>query len=196
VSALREAVLRKSRLSATVKDAFFAEHADRVVACAEAIDAALAKGGKLIAFGNGGSACDAQHLALEFLHPAVEKRAPLPACALSHDSALLSAIGNDHDFAFAFAEPLKLLAKPPDVVVALSTSGKSRNVLRGLQAARELGLLTVGLTGRDGGRMAELSDHFFRVASFDIHRIQETHQTLIHILWDLVHVLRGEEDIS
>jgi D-sedoheptulose 7-phosphate isomerase len=195
VTGLGEAVLRKAKESAQLKDVFFTEHADRIVACAQGLHRAFEAGGKLLSFGNGGSACDAQHLAVEFLHPAIEKRAALPAVCLNLDTALLTAIGNDQDFALSFVDPLKLLARPGDVVVAFSTSGQSRNVLRALKWAKEAGLGTVGITGRDGGRMEEVSDHFFRVPSFSIHRIQEVHQTLIHVLWDTVHLLRGEEDV-
>jgi D-sedoheptulose 7-phosphate isomerase len=193
--AWRDAVLRKAAESVQTKEAFFAAHADELVRCAQAVASRLQDGGRLLTFGNGGSACDAQHLAVEFVHPAVEKRPALGAICLSNDTALMTAIGNDQDFALSFSDPLKLLARKGDVVAAFSTSGKSRNVIRGLQAAREMGLLTVGFAGRDGGRMGDWCDHFFRVASFSVHRIQETHQTALHLVWDLVHLIRGEEDV-
>jgi D-sedoheptulose 7-phosphate isomerase len=88
-----------------------------------------------------------------------------------------------------------MLAQPRDLALGISTSGKSANVNRALQSARELGMLTVGFSGRDGGRMPELCDFCFTVPSFSIHRIQETHETLLHILWDIIHVIRGEEDV-
>ncbi len=88
-----------------------------------------------------------------------------------------------------------MLGRPGDIALGISTSGKSANVNRALQAARETGLLTVGFSGRDGGRMPEICDYCFTVPSFSIHRIQETHETLLHILWDLIHVIRGEEDV-
>jgi D-sedoheptulose 7-phosphate isomerase len=192
---LREIILRKSRESTATKEQFFSENADRIAACCEAMSRAFAAGGRLFAFGNGGSACDAQHIAVEFMHPIIEKRAPLPAQALVTDTALLSAIGNDRDFSLAFAAQLKLLARAGDIALGISTSGKSANVNRALQTARELGMLTVGFAGRDGGRMPELCDHCFTVGSFSIHRIQETQETLLHVLWDLIHVIRGEEDV-
>jgi D-sedoheptulose 7-phosphate isomerase len=193
--ALRDAVLRKSRESAATQERFFDEAADRIVACAAAMARAFDDGGRLFVMGNGGSACDAQHVAVEFMHPIIEKRPPLPAIALSTDTALLTAIGNDTDFAVAFTEQLRLLGRPGDIALGISTSGKSANVNRALAAARELGMLTVGFTGRDGGRMPALCDHCFTVPSFAIHRIQETHATLLHVVWDLVHVIRGEEDV-
>jgi D-sedoheptulose 7-phosphate isomerase len=195
-SFLREIILRKSRESTATKEQFFSENADRIAACCEAMSRAFAAGGRLFVFGNGGSACDAQHIAVEFMHPIIEKRPALPAQALSSDTALLTAIGNDRDFSLAFAGQLKMLARPGDIALGISTSGKSANVNRALQSARELHLLTVGFSGRDGGRMPELCDHCFTVPSFSIHRIQETQETLLHVLWDLIHVIRGEEDVT
>jgi D-sedoheptulose 7-phosphate isomerase len=156
---------------------------------------AFARGGRLFAFGNGGSACDAQHVVVEFMHPIVEKRKPLPAIALASDPALLTAKGNDRDFSLSFVEQLSVLGRAGDLALGISTSGKSANVNRALQAAREQGLLTVGFSGRDGGRMPALCDHCFTVESFSIHRIQETQEALLHVLWDAVHMIRGEEDV-
>jgi D-sedoheptulose 7-phosphate isomerase len=192
---LTAAVLRKARESGATGEAFFTAEGERVVACCHAMAAAFDAGGRLFVMGNGGSACDAQHVAVEFMHPIIEKRLPLPALALSVDAALLTAVGNDQDFSLAFVEQLRLLARPGDIALGISTSGKSANVIRALGVARDLGLLTVGFTGRDGGRMADVCDHCFVVPSFSIHRIQETHATLLHVVWDLIHVIRGEEDV-
>ena len=192
---LRQSVLRKSSESAKTKDAFFMEYADRIVDCARAMAAAFDKGGRLFIMGNGGSACDAQHMSTEFAHPIIEKRPALPAIALSADAAFLSAVGNDEDFSLVFTKQLRVHARPGDMALGISTSGKSANVNRALVLGRELGLLTVGFTGRDGGRMPAACDHSFLVPSFSIHRIQETHETLLHVLWDLIHVVRGEEDV-
>lgn len=194
-SALRESILRKSRESSATKEQFFIGEADRIAACCAAMARAFAAGGRLYVFGNGGSACDALHIAVEFMHPIVEKRPALPAMALGAEVALLSAIGNDSDFSLAFSQQLRLLARRGDLALGISTSGKSANVNRALQAARELGLLTIGFAGRDGGRMPQLCDHCFVVPSFSIHRIQETQETLLHVVWDLIHVIRGEEDV-
>jgi D-sedoheptulose 7-phosphate isomerase len=195
MTALAGAIVRKSRESAATAEAFFTAEAERIVGCARAMAAAFDAGGRLFVMGNGGSACDAQHVAVEFMHPIIEKRPPLPAQALSTDTALLTAVGNDADFSLAFAQQLRLLARRGDIALGISTSGKSANVNRGLGAARDAGLLTLGFTGRDGGRMPELCDFCFTVPSFSIHRIQETHATLLHVIWDLVHVIRGEEDV-
>ncbi|MGH7438675.1 MAG: D-sedoheptulose-7-phosphate isomerase, partial [Polyangiaceae bacterium] len=109
--------------------------------------------------------------------------------------ALVTAVGNDDDFALVFSKQLRLLGKPGDVAVGFSTSGTSASVVRALRAAKAQGLLTVGIAGRDGGKMIEACDHCLTVASYSIHRIQETHVALLHVLWDLVHVVRGEEDV-
>ena len=151
--------------------------------------------GRLYVMGNGGSATDAQHVAVEFFHPIIEKRKPLPALALTTDQALITAISNDRDFAKVFADQLRVLARREDMALAISTSGRSPNLVQALEAARELGLLTVAFAGKDGGRLADLAEHGFVVPSFSIHRIQETHVALYHIVWDLVHVALGEEDV-
>jgi D-sedoheptulose 7-phosphate isomerase len=192
---LREKVLRKCRESSATKEQFFTAEADRITECAAAMARAFNAGGRLFVMGNGGSSCDAAHVSVEFMHPIIEKRPALPAVALTTDTAILTAVGNDQDFALAFAQQLRMLGKAGDLALGISTSGKSANVNRALQAARELGMLTVGFSGRDGGRMPELCDYCFTVPSFSIHRIQESHETLLHILWDLIHVLRGEEDV-
>ncbi len=192
---LREKILRKCRESITTKEQFFTENSNRISACCTVLARAFDQGGRLFVMGNGGSSCDAAHVAVEFMHPIIEKRPALPAMALTTDTALLTAVGNDQDFALAFVQQLKMLGRAGDIAVGISTSGKSANVNRALQAAREMGMLTVGFSGRDGGRMPEYCDWCFTVPSFSIHRIQETHETLLHILWDLIHVIRGQEDV-
>jgi D-sedoheptulose 7-phosphate isomerase len=155
----------------------------------------FSRGARLFVMGNGGSACDAQHVAVEFQHPIIEKRRALPAIALTTDTATLTAIGNDSDFSMVFADQLRLLGAPQDMALGISTSGQSANVARGLQAAREMGMLTLAFSGRDGGRVAALAEHSFVVPSFSIHRIQEAHTILLHLLWDQLHVALGEEDV-
>ena len=192
---MKDAILRKARESAGVKERFFRAEADRIEALVRAMAAAFARGARLYVMGNGGSATDAQHVAVEFCHPIIEKRRPLPAFALTTDTALLTAISNDRDFAKVFADQLRLLGRPGDVALAISTSGQSPNLLAALETARDRGLLTVAFTGKDGGRLADLAEHSFVVPSFSIHRIQETHVALYHIVWDLVHVALGEDDV-
>ena len=192
---LHASILRKCRESVRVKEQFFTENATRIAECAAAMAQAFDAGGRLFVMGNGGSSCDAAHVSVEFMHPIIEKRPALPALALTTDTALLTAVGNDQDFALAFLEQMRMLGRPGDIALGISTSGKSANVNRALAAAREAGLLTVGFSGRDGGRMPELCEYCFTVPSFSIHRIQETHEIMLHILWDLIHVIRGEEDV-
>lgn len=180
-------------LDAKVK--FFARHTRDVERAAQLIIDALKTGHKLLLFGNGGSACDAQHVAVEFTHPIVEKRRALPALALGSDVALVTAIGNDGDFAQVFAVQLQLVARDVDIVLGISTSGTSPNVIRGMRVAREAGALTVAFAGRDGGPLADLCEHAFVVPSWSIHRTQEVHTVLLHLLWDQVHVALGEPDV-
>jgi D-sedoheptulose 7-phosphate isomerase len=192
---VKDAILRKARESADVKEQFFRAEADRIEALVRAMAARFSDGGRLYVMGNGGSATDAQHISLEFFHPIIEKRKALPAIALTADQALLTAISNDRDFAKIFADQLRVLARPGDMALAVSTSGKSPNLVQALETARELGLLTIAFTGKDGGRLPDLAEYCFVVPSFSIHRIQETHVTLYHIVWDLVQVALGEDDV-
>jgi D-sedoheptulose 7-phosphate isomerase len=192
---VKDAILRKARESAEVKEAFFRAEADRIEALARAMAGAFQGGGRLYVMGNGGGATDAQHVAVEFCHPIVEKRRPLPAMALATDQALLTAISNDRDFARVYGDQLRLLARAGDMALALSTSGQSPNLVHGLEVARAGGLLTIAFTGKDGGRLADLADHAFVVPSYSVHRIQETHVALYHIVWDLVHMVLGEDDV-
>ncbi len=192
---MKDAILRKARESAEVKLRFFEENAAALEACARALAGRLRAGGRLLVMGNGGSACDAEHVAVEFVHPIVEKRRPLAALALTAGSAALTAIGNDVDFARVFVDQLEIQARPGDAALGISTSGASANVNRALRRARELGLLTIGFAGRDGGRMPDVCDHCFVVRTWSIHRVQETHTALVHLLWDHVHVALGEDDV-
>jgi len=188
-------VMRQCREVMAVKEQFFTENGEKIAACAQAMAGAFDRAGRLYTMGNGGSSCDAIHLSVEFMHPINEKRPPLPVTSLTTDIAILTAIGNDQDFSLIYSQQLKMLGKAGDMALGVSTSGKSANINRALQAARDLGMMTIGFTGRDGGRMPGVCDYCFIVPSFSIPRIQETHCTLLHILWDLVHVIRGEEDV-
>jgi D-sedoheptulose 7-phosphate isomerase len=190
-----EAILRKVRESASLKQQFFETNAALIERLCSAMAAHFRQGKKLFVMGNGGSACDALHIAVEFKHPIIEKRRPLPAEALMADIATVSAIANDVDFSRVFVKQLRLAAQPADMVLAISTSGKSPNLIYALQAARERELMTIAFCGKDGGRLADIAEYSLTVPSFSIHRIQEVHGTLIHILWDMIHVALGEEDV-
>jgi D-sedoheptulose 7-phosphate isomerase len=191
----KQAVLRKCQESAEMKAKFFEANAGVLEQVCTRIAQSLAAGHQLFVMGNGGSSCDALHVAVEFVHPIIEKRRAFPARALTSDTALLTAISNDSDFSQTFAEQLKLFGRAGDVALGISTSGMSANVNYGLQAAREMGMLAVAFSGKDGGRSKEIAEYCLTVPSFSIHRIQEVHTTLLHVLWDMVHVLLGEEDI-
>lgn len=192
---MREAILRKARESAALKLQFADENAALIERCARALAERFAAGGRLFTIGNGGSACDAAHVAVEFQHPIVEKRRPLPAHALAADTALVTAIGNDTDFARVFVDQIELNARHGDALLGISTSGASANVTRALGRARQLGLLTIGFAGRDGGQMPDLCEFCFVARSWSIHRIQETHMLLLHLIWDQLHVALGEDDV-
>jgi D-sedoheptulose 7-phosphate isomerase len=189
------AVLRKARESAELIQSFFAAAAPDLERAVQAVASRMQRGGRLYAMGNGGSACDAQHVAVEFQHPIIEKRRALPATAIGTDAALLTAIGNDTDFSRVFVTELELVARPDDIALGISTSGSSANVIRAMRRARELGLFTIGFTGRDGGALADVAEVAFVVPSWSIHRIQEVHTVLLHLLWDEVHVALGEPDV-
>lgn len=192
---MRDAILRKAKESADVTVRFFDENAVALEACVRAMAARFERGGRLFVMGNGGSACDAEHMAVEFVHPIIEKRRALPAIALGASSAVLTAVGNDSDFSYVFARQLEVQARPPDMALGISTSGSSANVLRALKYARQQGLLTIGFAGRDGGRMPDVAEHCFVVKSWSIHRVQEVHTALLHLLWDQLHVCLGEDDV-
>ena len=172
--------------SARVKTEFAQENADAVTAVVKAIAAALKAGNKVILFGNGGSATDASHIAAEFVNRFLIDRPPLPAIALNTDPAVLTSISNDFGYDQIFAKQLTALGRPGDIVIGLSTSGNSPNVLLALEVAKRGGMQTVVLTGGTGGKMANLADHTFIVPSKHTPHIQETHITLCHIICQLV----------
>lgn len=151
-----------------------------------AVAATLRHGGKLLVMGNGGSAADAQHLAAELVGRFLLERRALPAIALTTDTSILTAVGNDYGFDEVFARQVEALAAAGDLVLGISTSGHSANVIKALAAAREKGCHTVGLLGRDGGRIAGMVDLALTVPSQETPRIQEAHQLIIHIICDLV----------
>lgn len=194
-ASFRESVLRKCRESAEMKEKFFSANAEALEQICGRMAEALAADHRLFVMGNGGSSCDALHVAVEFVHPIIEKRRAFPAHALTCDTALLTAISNDSDFSQTFADQLRLFGKKGDIALGISTSGMSANVNYGLQAAREIGMLTIGFSGKDGGRTKDIAEYCLTVPSFSIHRIQEVHTTLLHVMWDMIHVSLGEEDI-
>lgn len=169
-----------------LRERFFAENGDLVVDVARTMALCLARGGKILFCGNGGSAADAQHIAAEFVNRFMLDRPPLPAIALTTDSSILTAIGNDFGFDLVFAKQVQALGNPDDILVGISTSGNSENVVKAFEAARENSLVTLGLTGRDGGKLAELSDFLINVPENTTALVQEIHITVAHLLCGLV----------
>ncbi len=151
-----------------------------------AIRESHAAGGTVLIFGNGGSAADAQHMAAELVGRFARERRALAAIALTADTSLLTAIGNDYGFDRVFVRQIDGLGRPGDVAVAISTSGGSANVVRGLEAARARGLRTIALTGRDGGAVGAAAEIHINVPDASTARVQEVHRTLIHAICELV----------
>lgn len=171
--------------SIRVKRQAVTEQTETLAAAADMLTTCLASGHKILVFGNGGSAADAQHLAAEFVNRFQIERPPLAALALTTDTSVLTSIGNDYAFEQIFAKQIQALGRRDDVAWGLSTSGNSPNVVAGLKAARELGLHCLGMTGR-GGALEEASDLVLRVSAEATARIQETHIVMGHILCQLV----------
>ena len=192
----RDKVIRKCGESMEMKEKFFTKYAEGLETMSRAMARRFQQGGRLFAMGNGGSLCDALHITVEFNHPIIEKRAAFPVIPLMTDIATMTAISNDIDFTRVFVNQLRLLAAPGDMVMGFSTSGKSPNLIYAFETAREKGMMTVAFAGKDGGRFPDLVDYCFIVPSYSIHRIQEVHATAVHIVWDLVHIALGAEDVT
>ncbi|MBI3606175.1 MAG: SIS domain-containing protein [Nitrospirae bacterium] len=172
--------------SIETKKAFASAYARQIAQAVQTTASALKNGHKLLFFGNGGSACDASHLAAEFVNRFKIERPGLPALALATDMAVITSISNDYDFTEIFSRQIRTLGQPDDIAFAISTSGNSPNVLKGIFAAKEKGLKIIGFTGGTGGKLAPLSDIPFIVPSTHTARIQETHITLGHVICELV----------
>jgi phosphoheptose isomerase len=163
-------------------------HADPapIIAASAVITRTLRAGGKLLAFGNGGSAADAQHVAAELVGRFQRDRPALAALALTTDASVLTSIANDDAFDRVFVRQLEALGKPGDLALGISTSGRSKNVAAALTAARQLGLGSIALTGRDGGEIGRAADIHINVPSESTARVQEVHRTLLHVICELV----------
>jgi len=173
--------------SLETQERFFAEHLDTLTEAFDEVVRILRKGGKLLIIGNGGSAADAQHLAAEFVNRYRRDRPPLPAIALTTDTSNLTSIGNDSDFRYVFSRQIEALGRSDDLLLAITTSGNSENVLEGLRQARAMGIRTLALTGGSGGRARELSDFTICVSVSDrTPRIQETLLLVIHLLCEWI----------
>jgi D-sedoheptulose 7-phosphate isomerase len=182
--------------SMTVPEAFFTAEAERIAEACWAMARRFQQGGRLLACGNGAWATDAQHVAVEFVHPVIVGKRALPALALTNDSATLSGLMSTEDATLSFARQLRILARAQDIAMGLSPDGRCANVASALAAASQMGLLTLGLVGGDGGHLGQARlDFCFVVGSRDPLVIQETHETLYHILWELVHIYFEHEGL-
>ncbi|MCC6964814.1 MAG: D-sedoheptulose 7-phosphate isomerase [Nitrospira sp.] len=188
---MKEFALKAFNESAEIKRRFAHDHADRIVQVAQLIGQAFRTGHKVLLFGNGGSATDAAHIAAEFVGRYKRERMPFPALALATDIAAITCIANDYGFEELFARQVRAHGQAGDVAIAISTSGNSPNVLKGVEAAKALGLTTVAWTGGSGGKLAGMVEYAFVVPSTLTARIQESHITLGHVLCELIedHVL-------
>lgn len=183
---MKDFILKAFSDSAAVKQQFARDHADRIALVAALMVTAFREGRKVLLFGNGGSATDAAHIAAEFVGRYKRERKPLPAIALATDIAAITCIANDYGFDELFARQVRAHGQKGDIAIAISTSGNSPNVLKGVAAARDCGMITIAWTGGTGGKLAGLVDHPFVVPSTVTARIQESHITLGHVLCELV----------
>ena len=190
IEGLRFSLLEKVRDSAQTKTAFFGENQHLILRASLTMARAFHHRHKLLVCGNGGSATDAQHVAVEFMHPITVGRRALPVICLANDLAMVTAVANDVGFDDVFARQIIALGQQGDVLLAISTSGNSANLIRAFETARRLKITTIAFSGNDGGEMGRskgLVDFCFTVPTSSVHRIQETHVALYHVLWDLVH---------
>ncbi len=183
---MREKVLGAVKEGVQVMEHFFRENVDAIVEIAHVITDALRQGNKILIFGNGGSAADAQHIAAEFVNRFLFDRAPLPAIALTTDTSILTSISNDSDFSLVFARQIEALGREGDIAWGITTSGRSPNMIEGFRKAKEMGMVTTAFTGKDGGEALKMADYALNVSSSSTPRIQEVQITVCHIICELV----------
>jgi D-sedoheptulose 7-phosphate isomerase len=185
---MKDHIVKLFKESCQVKEAFINDNLGKLVDVIEILTAALKAGNKIMIFGNGGSAADAQHIAAEFVNRFIIERPPLPVIALTTDTSIITSIGNDYDFSEIFAKQIRALGQQGDVAWGISTSGNSPNVLKALELAKKMGLVTLAFTGKDGGAIAPMADLSLNVSSRSTARIQETHITAGHAICELVDI--------
>lgn len=185
---MEDLVIKAFEESAQVKLSFARKNLKTIVSVVDLIVDSFHEGNKVMLFGNGGSAADAQHIAAEFVNRFMIERPPLPAMALTTDTSVITSIGNDYNYDQIFLKQIKALGKEGDIAWGISTSGNSPNVLKALKACKGMGIKTIGMTGKDGGKMAKMVDFLLNVESDTTARIQETHITLSHVICELVDI--------
>lgn len=183
---MREKIIDIINDSIHIKEQILQTQIENIIKVTRQIISSFKSGGKVLIFGNGGSAADAQHLAAEFVGRFQMERAALPAIALNTNTSVLTALSNDYGYEIVFARQIEALAKPQDVAIGISTSGKAKNVLLAIKKAKELGLKTVCLSGGTGGELAKAADISLLMPSHTTARIQEAHITIGHIICELV----------
>jgi len=183
---MEDHIVRIFKESSQLKEVFVNENLSRIVRVVEAVTGALKAGNKILLFGNGGSAADAQHIAGEFVNRFIIERPPLPAISLSTDTSIITSIGNDYDFSEIFSKQIRAIGQTGDVAWGISTSGKSPNIIKALETAKKMGLVTIGFTGRDGGDIARMVDYSLNVSSNSTPRVQEVHITVAHVICEMV----------
>lgn len=186
---MQDIIIERFKESADLKIAFAQKNCEKIIEVVHLISESLKSGNKVMLFGNGGSAADAQHIAAEFvnrLQKSKRDRPPLAALALTTDTSILSSISNDSDFSNVFSRQIRALGKKGDIAWGISTSGNSPNMIKAIKIAHDMGIKTLGLTGKGGGEMGTLVDYHLNVESNDIPRIQEVQITLSHIICELV----------
>ncbi|MFA4916863.1 MAG: D-sedoheptulose 7-phosphate isomerase [Syntrophales bacterium] len=183
---MEDYIVKIFKESSQLKEIFVNENLSKIVNVVEVVTGALSGGNKILIFGNGGSAADAQHLAAEFINRFIIERPPLPAIALSTDTSVITSIGNDYDFSEIFSKQIKAIGQAGDIAWGISTSGNSPNVIKALETAKKIGMLTIGVTGKDGGAVAQMVDYSLNVSSNSVPRIQEVQITLGHVICEMV----------
>jgi D-sedoheptulose 7-phosphate isomerase len=193
---LKALIRARFEQSMTIPEVFFAAEAERIAEACWAMARRFHQGGRLLAFGNGASATDAQHVSVEFVHPVIVGKRALPALALTNDSATTSGLMAEGNTDMPFVHQIRVLARSQDIAMGFSLDGNDVNVLATLNLAKRMGLLTLCLAGGDGGLLGETeSDFCFVVQSRNPFVIQETHETLYHVLWELVQVFFEHEGL-
>jgi D-sedoheptulose 7-phosphate isomerase len=183
---MEDHIVKIFRESSQLKEAFVNDNLSKIVRVVHVVTGALKAGNKILLFGNGGSAADAQHIAGEFVNRFLIERPPLPAIALSTDTSVITSIGNDYDFSEIFSKQIRAIGHAGDVAWGISTSGKSPNVVKGLEMAKKMEMVTLGFTGRDGGDIARMVDYALNVSSNSTPRVQEVHITVAHVICEMV----------
>ena len=183
---MEDHIVKIFKESSRLKEEFVNENLSGIVRVVEAVTGALKSGNKILLFGNGGSAADAQHIAGEFVNRFLIERPPLPAIALSTDTSVITSIGNDYDFSEIFSKQIRAIGQTGDVAWGISTSGKSPNVIKALQMAKKIGMVTIGFTGKDGGDIAHMVDYSLNVSSNSTPRVQEVHITVAHVICEMI----------